>query len=121
MPSFRDRVMETSTTTGTGAVTLAGAVSGFQTFADDIPTNISVPYAIEAVDSNGNPTGEWETGSGYLSSSSVFVRDVVFESSNANAPVNFAAGTKRVSLQLVSREVTDRGVLHAIRANLVAG
>ena len=86
---LKDRVKETTTTTGTGTITLAGAVSGFQSFA-----------AI----GNGNETfytiaggGEWEVGIGtYTSSGTTLSRDTVLESSNSGSLVNFSAGTKDV-------------------------
>jgi len=96
MSTFADRIKETSTTTGTGDFTLAGAVTGYQTFNTGIGTNLPIIYVIEAVDGSGVPTGEWETGNGYLSSSNTLVRDIVDDSSNSAALVNFSAGTKNV-------------------------
>jgi hypothetical protein len=86
---LKDRVRETSTTIGTGTITLAGAVSGFQSFS-----NIG----------NGNTTyytiaggAEWEVGLGtYTSSGNTLSRDTVLSSSNSNNLVNFSAGTKEV-------------------------
>lgn len=86
-----DRVKETSTTTGTGNVTLAGASAGFRTFNDAFGTLVFFYYVIQ--DANG--TG-WETGRGYLSSSTVLVRHVVHKSSNANALITLSAGTHTV-------------------------
>ena len=84
-----DRVKETTTTTGTGTVTLAGAVSGFQSFAAIGNANTTY-YTIAA-------GTEWEVGLGtYTSSGTTLSRDVVYSSSNSNAAVNFSAGTKNV-------------------------
>jgi len=88
-----DRVQETTTTTGTGTVTLAGAVTGFQSFA-----------AVE----NGNTTyytitdgTNWEVGIGtYTSSGTTLSRDTVLSSSNSGSLVNFSAGTKNVFVTL---------------------
>jgi len=91
-----DRVLETSTTTGTGNFTIAGAVAGFRTFASAYAVGDIFPYAIEAVDASGNPTGEYECGNGTLLTSSTFSRDHIDTSSNAGALVNFSAGTKYV-------------------------
>lgn len=85
----KDRVQETSTTTGTGTFTLAGAVTGFQSFS---------------VIGNGNTTyyaivggAEWEVGLGtYTSSGTTLSRDTILESSNGGTAVNFSAGTKNV-------------------------
>ena len=87
----KDRVRETTTTTGTGTVTLGGAVLGFQTFAV-IGDGNTTYYAI--VDST---SGAWEVGVGtYTASGTSLSRDTVFESSNAGALVPFGAGTKDV-------------------------
>jgi hypothetical protein len=85
----RDRVRETTTTTGTGTVTLAGAVSGFQSFS---------------VIGDGNTTyytitlgTDWEVGIGtYTASGTTLSRDTILESSNSGSAVNFGAGTKDV-------------------------
>ena len=94
--SFADRVRETTTTTGTGNLTLAGAVTGFQSFSSAFDLNLEIEYAIEAVDVNGVPTGDWEVGTGYLSGATTFVRDTVKASSNAGNLVSLGAGTKNV-------------------------
>lgn len=95
-----DRVLETSTTTGTGALTLAGAVTGFMAFSaiTGIAANDALPYSVWGVDSNGAPTGEWETGIGTWNTT--LTRTLVTASSNAGAAVNFSAGTKMVSFAI---------------------
>ena len=86
-----DRVRETTTTTGTGSVTLAGAVTGFQTFAAIGNANITY-YTIA-----GQGTSEWEVGIGtYTASGTTLSRDTVLASSNSGSLVNFSAGTKDV-------------------------
>ena len=86
-----DRVKETTTTTGTGTVTLLGASTGFQSFAVIGNANITY-YTIAA------QTGtEWEVGIGtYTSSSTTLARTTVLSSSNGGSAVNFSAGTKDV-------------------------
>jgi hypothetical protein len=87
-----DRVKETTTTTGTGTITLAGAVSGFQSFSA-VGNGNTTYYAIV-----GQGSSEWEIGIGtYTSSSTTLSRDTVLASS-AGAPTktNFSAGTKDV-------------------------
>lgn len=87
----KDRVKETTATAGTGTVTLAGASTGFQSFAA-IGNGNTTYYAI--VDAT---TGAWEVGLGtYTSAGTTLSRDTVLESSNANALVNFAANVKDV-------------------------
>ncbi len=88
---LKDRVKESSTTTGTGTLTLGGAASGFQSFAV-IGNGNTTYYAI--VDS---ASGAFEVGIGtYTSSGTTLSRDTVLESSNAGALVDFAAGSKDV-------------------------
>jgi hypothetical protein len=85
----KDRVQETSTTTGTGTFTLAGAVSGFQSFSA-IGDGNTTYYAIVL-------GSEWEVGLGtYTSSGTTLSRDTILESSNGGTAVNFSAGTKNV-------------------------
>jgi hypothetical protein len=88
---LKDRVKESSTTTGTGTLTLGGAASGFQSFAV-IGDGNTTYYSI--VDS---ASGDFEVGIGtYTSSGTTLSRDTVLESSNAGALVGFAAGSKDV-------------------------
>lgn len=91
------RVAESTTTTGTGDLTLAGALTGYRTINAAIGANRPFVYSIEAVDANGVPTtGGWEVGVGYLSSSTTLVRYRVLRSSNSDNAVNFITGTKYV-------------------------
>lgn len=43
---YPDRVKETATTTGTGSITLAGAATGYRTFAAALVSGTSVDYCI---------------------------------------------------------------------------
>ena len=87
----KDRVQETTTTVGTGTVTLNGAVLSFQTFAA-IGDGNTTYYAIV------DPTaGDWEAGIGtYTASGTTLSRTTVLSSSNGGSPVSFGAGTKNV-------------------------
>ena len=88
-----DRVKETTTTAGTGTVTLLGASAGFQSFAVVGNTNTTY-YAIV-----GQTTSEWEVGIGtYTSSGTTLARTTVLSNSSATQPsaLSFAAGTKDV-------------------------
>ena len=88
-----DRVMETTTTTGTGTITLAGAVSKFQAFT--IVGDASQTYYC-IVHQTAN---EWEVGTGtYTFSGTTLSRTTVLAGSSAGANVNFSAGTKDVFL-----------------------
>lgn len=108
-----DRVMETSTSTGTGNFTLAGAVTGFVDFDSVMANGDICNYLIEAVNASGVPTGEWETGTGTFNDTDTLVRTSVSRSSNSNALVNFSAGTKRVSLT-ASRQFARALSCHSI-------
>jgi hypothetical protein len=88
---LKDRVKETSTTAGTGTITLDGAVTGFQAFSAVGDGNTTY-YAI--VD---NATGAWEVGVGtYTSSGTTLSRDTVLSSSNSGSLVSFTSNPKDV-------------------------
>jgi len=92
-----DRVKELSTTTGTGAFALTGAVTGFEGFNTAFGVGPAFDYCIESIDDTiGAPNGSWEIGTGHLSGATTLVRATVRQSSNADALVAFAAGTKNV-------------------------
>jgi hypothetical protein len=93
---YFDRVAETSTTTGTGSFTVAGAVTGFQAFDDVFSVGETFYYLIEAVDADGVPTGDWESGLATYSGTNTIARTVVTDSSTGGSTISFAAGTKRV-------------------------
>lgn len=96
-----DRVLETSTTTGTGVLTLAGALTGYRTFASVMVTTDTCCYAVWGVNASGEPTGEWEAGVGTYSATNTLTRTTVLESSNAGSVVTLSAGTKYVALTLL--------------------
>jgi len=89
---INDRVKETTTTTGTGAVSLAGAVTGFETFAAGVGNSNTTYYCIAHQDQ-----AEFEVGLGTLDGdSSDLTRTTVISSSNSDSAVDFSAGTKDV-------------------------
>ena len=93
-----DRVLDTSTSTGTGAFVVSGtAPSGYRTFSAVLTTSDTCYYSIQHQTLN-----EWETGTATYSSANTLTRTTVATSSNAGAAVNFSAGTKDVSLILLS-------------------
>ena len=64
-----DFVKETTTSTGTGSITLAGAETGYQAFSAKLTIGDTTTYSIRAVDGTGAPTGEWElVGAGMVRS-----------------------------------------------------
>ncbi len=124
---LKDRVKETTTTTGTGSFTLAGAVGGFQSFAAVGNGNITYYAAVDPT------TGDWEVGIGtYSTTGPTLTRDTVLESSNAGSKVVFAAGLKDVFLTYPAERavyldaagsavsVLDIGTLGASTANISA-
>jgi hypothetical protein len=88
-----DRVKDTTTTTGTGTLTLANsAPTGFRTFGSVCSTSDTIWYCIQDA-----ATGAWEVGLGtYTASGTTLARTSILASSNSNAAVSFAAGTKDV-------------------------
>ena len=98
---FFDRVKETSTSTGTGNFTLAGAVAQFVSFSSVFKVGDIIPYAIV-----GQTGTDWETGAGYLSDSTTLVRQTVYFSSNNNALVNFGAATYDVYCTIPGYQMT---------------
>lgn len=107
-----DRVLETSTTTGTGAYTLAGAITGYISFvnAPSMVTGNTCDYYAEDVDASGVPIGGWETGLGTWSTGGILTRTTIYASSNAGAAVNWAAGTRRIGLGMLSASLVELGV-----------
>lgn len=107
-----DRVKESTTTTGTGAVTLSGAAQGYRAFSAVCADGDIVPYIISL-------GSDYEVGVGrYNSAGPTLSRLEVHASSNANALVNFAAGSKDVALTIVARQIEAISVF-PITANVM--
>jgi len=91
-----DRVRETTTTTGTGTITLAGAVTNFETFTANLSNSDTTYYSI--VD---NTNGDFEVGLGtFTASGTTLARTTIIASSNSNSAVNFGSGTKDVFITI---------------------
>lgn len=92
-PKLFDRVKDTSTTTGTGTLTLANsAPTGFRTFGSVLSDADTCFYAIAT-----SGSAEWEVGIGtYTASGTTLARTTVLASSNSNNAVNLSSGTKDV-------------------------
>ena len=85
---LNDRVKETSTTTGTGTLDLAGAVTGFVSFVAGIGDTNTTYYAIYETG-----TDKWEVGLGTVTDSTpdTLSRDTVIDNSSGNtSKINFA-------------------------------
>jgi hypothetical protein len=107
-----DRVKETSTTTGTGTFSLAGASLGFETFVAGIGNTNTTYYSIV------NENGEFEVGIGTVTDAATdtLSRDTILSSSNSDAAVNFSAGTKDVFCTLPA----SKSVILDSSGNIVA-
>ena len=101
---INDRVKETSTTTGTGTLNLAGAETGYESFVAGIGTTNTTYYAIEL-----NSAGEWEVGIGTVTDATpdTLSRTTIISSSNSDAAVNFSAGTKNVFCTLPAKRTVS--------------
>ena len=84
-----DRIKESTTTSGTGTVTLLGAATGFTSFS--VLGNGNTTYYTIADQSGSN----WEVGLGTYTTG-FLSRDTVFKSSNGNGLVSFSSATKDV-------------------------
>jgi hypothetical protein len=96
---MQNRVQETTTTGGTGTITLAGAVTGYITFAAGFTTGDVLFYTID------DGIGAWEIGIGTLVTTGTLSRTTVIASSNSGALVNFSSGTKRVFCSAPTRSL----------------
>lgn len=112
---FADRIKETTTTTGTGGITLAGAVQGFRTFASAMTAGDTCYYCID------DGLGNWEIGLGTFNTT--FERTTVHTSSTGGTAIDFAAGMKTVYLTVSAACWNDwtagLGSLAALPDNLV--
>ena len=91
---INDRVRETSTTSGTGTLNLAGAVTGFRTFVDGIGNSNTTYYAIFE-----EGTSLFETGIGTVTDAApdTLARDTVLSNSSGNtSKITFSGGTLSV-------------------------
>ena len=101
-----DRVRETTTTTGTGTISLLGAVTNFETFTANLSNSDTTYYAI--IDNTNN---DFEVGLGtFTSSGTTLARTSIIASSNSNSAVNFGTGTKDVFITIpASKLVVEDG------------
>ena len=105
-----DRVKETTTTTGTGTITLAGAVTNFETFTANLSNSDTTYYVI--VDSTNNA---FEVGLGtFTSSGTTLARTTIIASSNSNSAVNFGAGTKEVFITIPASKMVVKDASNAV-------
>ena len=120
---LNDRVKETSTTTGTGAIALGTVATGFITFATGIGNNNTTYYAI-----HNQGTAEWEVGLGTLDATSAnLARTTVIDNSDGNtSPITLGGGTKDVFCTFPASKTMDMtlttggDILYASAANTPA-
>ena len=88
-----DRVKETTTTTGTGTYTLAGAVTGFESFGSVGDGNTTYYCCTDGTD--------FEVGIGtYTASGTTLARTTILQSSNSDAAVSWTSGTRTIFVTL---------------------
>ena len=93
-----DRVSDTSSTAGSGAITVAGSPpSGYRTFSAVLSVGDTFYYSIQH-----QSLDEWEVGLGTYTSANTFSRTTIYSSSNAGSSVTFSAGTKDVFITMVA-------------------
>ena len=85
-----DRIKESSTTTGTGTLTLGGAVTGFETFTANLSNGDTTYYCC-------TDNTDFEVGLGtFTTSGTTLARTTILASSNSNNAVNWSSGTRTV-------------------------
>jgi hypothetical protein len=95
---LKDRVKETTTTTGTGTYTLAGAVSGFEAFSEVGNSNTTYYCCTDGTD--------FEIGIGtYTSSGTTLARTTILQSSNSDNAVSWSSGTRTVFCTLPAEKM----------------
>lgn len=95
---LKDRVKETTVTTGTGTYTLAGAVGGFEAFSEVGDGNTTYYSCTDGVD--------FEIGIGtYTASGTTLARTTILQSSNSDAAVNWSAGTRTIFCTLPAEKM----------------
>jgi len=85
-----DRIKESSTTTGTGTLTLGGALTGFETFTANLSNGDTTYYCC-------TDNTDFEVGLGtFTTSGTTLARTTILASSNSNNAVNWSSGTRTV-------------------------
>ena len=119
LPTPGDRAAETSTTTGTGTYTLAGAITGWRTLVAACGDTAEVDYFVRDQAGGAN----YEVGRGTITDagSDTLSRDTIYASSNADAAVNWSAGTREIVVTLTAntfQQVSQQRKNFIINGNL---
>tara|TARA_R100001015_G_C4627750_1_gene187462 strand:+ start:1823 stop:2644 length:822 start_codon:yes stop_codon:yes gene_type:complete len=112
-----DRIKETTTTTGTGTYTLAGAVTGFETFTSNLSNSDTTYYCC----TDGT---NFEVGLGtFTTSGTTLARTSVLSSSNSNNAVSWSSGTRNVfcTLPAAKSVILDANGNTTLTAPILAG
>ena len=102
---FGDRVKETTTTTGTGSISLLGAIAGYKTFASVMSIGDTCYYSITS-----DTSTSWEIGLGTYSALNTLARTTVLGSSTG-LKLDLEVGTKNVFITLPKKHIDDLTVL----------
>ena len=104
---LNDRVKETTTSTGTGTINLAGAATGFETFVAGVGNSNVTYYCIAH-----QTAAEFEVGIGTVTDASpdTLSRTTVLSSTNSDSAVDFAAGTKDVFCTVPANRTPSPGM-----------
>jgi len=95
---LKDRVKETTTTTGTGTYTLAGALTGFEAFSQVGDGNTTYYTCTDGTD--------FETGIGtFTLSGTTLARTTILQSSNSDNAVNWSSGTRTIFCTLPAEKM----------------
>ena len=110
---IHDRVKETTTTTGTGTYTLAGAVSGFETFTANLDNSDTTYYVC-------TDNTDFEVGLGtFTSSGTTLSRDTILASSNSNNQVNWSSGTRTIFMTYPAAKAVFKDASNNINGTFV--
>jgi len=110
---IHDRVKETTTTTGTGTYTLAGAVSGFETFTANLDNSDTTYYVC-------TDNTDFEVGLGtFTSSGTTLSRDTILASSNSNNEVNWSSGTRSIFMTYPAAKAVFKDASNNINGTFV--
>lgn len=113
--ALANRIRETCSSPGTGAVTLLGAVTGYQSFAVVGDTNTT--YYCIADQSGAN----WEVGIGTYSTTGPTLTRTTPLSGSATTPVNFSTGTQDVFVMMPAEASVGNNNVFGLALTTAAG
>tara|TARA_R100000951_G_scaffold116622_1_gene129402 strand:+ start:567 stop:3053 length:2487 start_codon:yes stop_codon:yes gene_type:complete len=90
---LKDRVKESTSTTGTGAISLGGSLATFDDFQTYMSNGDTTYYSIAHTTAG---TDEWEVGIGTWNTGNTLTRTTVLAGSNGTSAVDLSAGDKDI-------------------------